>query len=383
VAVPWLRKTVKRLVDRGHELTVIAPSYSGLRSHEIDGIKVHRFRYAPRRWEKLTHEEGAPNRIRNKANQLLGLPYVISGSISTALLAKRGKFHIINVHWPFPHGMMAWLGKRFCNATVVSTCHGAELAMAKQTKWVSQILRLLLLDADALTCNSTHTAREIIKLCGRKANIIPYGTTVEVRDSQNNPNNPPVILFTGRLIERKGVDYLIKAMPLLLKKTKAKLLITGEGDCREKWEKMTMLMGLQDCVEFLGFVSNDKLSELYRTCDVYVLPAIHDVRGDTEGLGVVLIEALMHRRPVVASSVGGIVDVIKHEETGLLVPEKDEKALAAAILRLLNDSELKRRLGVAGLEFAKWHFDWDRIINDLEKVFFNAIEEHQAKNLIL
>jgi glycosyltransferase involved in cell wall biosynthesis len=106
-----------------------------------------------------------------------------------------------------------------------------------------------------------------------------------------------------------------------------------------------------------------------------VLPAIHDDRGDTEGLGVVLVEALMHQRPVVASSVGGIVDVIKDGETGLLVPEKNPQAIADAILRLINDPSLSRRLGRQGFEFAQKYFDWDEITTHLENVFYSVVSK--------
>jgi glycosyltransferase involved in cell wall biosynthesis len=153
------------------------------------------------------------------------------------------------------------------------------------------------------------------------------------------------------------------------------LLLTGDGDRRREWEELTRSLNLSHAVDFLGFVSNERLAELYRDCDVYVLPAIFDDRGDTEGLGVVLVEALSSAKPVVASAVGGIVDVIRHEETGLLVPEKDEAALAAAILRLLDDPDLAARLGAAGRKHAQNYFDWDRTVAATEALFYEALGE--------
>ncbi|MCJ7785590.1 MAG: glycosyltransferase family 4 protein, partial [Desulfobacterales bacterium] len=221
-AVPWLRESVRRLVSRGHQVTVLAPSYEGLKDHKIDGVQVFRFRYAPKLWEKLTHEQGAPNRIRKKVYQLLGFPYLVSGIISAAVLAKRRNFDIINVHWPFPHGPMAWIARKFCNAAVVATCHGAELALARRKKWIRRILGWSLLDANSLTCNSSHTANEIRQLCGRDVHIIPYGITVQAKEAKSTFSEPATILFSGRLIQRKGVDYLIRAMPLILKSKPAK-----------------------------------------------------------------------------------------------------------------------------------------------------------------
>jgi glycosyltransferase involved in cell wall biosynthesis len=259
---------------------------------------------------------------------------------------------------------------------MVATCHGAELAMARRSRFVAGVLRRSLLDADVVSCNSSHTRSEIERLSGRAATVIPYGATVLARGGRGGraPNDPALLLFSGRLIQRKGVDYLIRALPRVLERRPVKLLVTGEGDRRREWEELAAELGLGDKVEFLGFVTNARLAELYESCDAYVHPAIFDDNKDTEGLGVVLVEALANRCPVVASRVGGIVDVIVDEETGLLVPEKDERALADAIVRLLDDPELARRLGDAGREFALKHFDWERITDETENLYFRALE---------
>ena len=377
-AVPWLRETVKRLRNRGHEVTILAPSYKGLPTHEIDGTEVVRFRYAPKKWEILTHEEGAPHRIRKKAFQLLTVPYLISGTISLLLLCRKKKFDLLNIHWPFPHNLMGVVAKVFFQIPIVSTFHGAELAMAKQKKWVARILRKTLNYSEEITCNSSHTYNQIQALCGRKSHIIPYGSTVEAKDNSGEENQVPIILFTGRHIQRKGVEYLIKAMPHILDQTPARLVVAGDGEYRKTWEQLSKSLNLEQYVQFTGFVSNRELEELYRKCDAYVLPAIHDDQGDTEGLGVVLVEALMHKKPVVASQVGGIVDIIKHEETGLLVQEKDEQGLAQSIVRLLNEKDFAKELGKKGFEYARWQFDWDRIVSRLEGIYKQSVSRYQT-----
>ena len=187
------------------------------------------------------------------------------------------------------------------------------------------------------------------------------------------------ILFTGRLIERKGVEYLIAAMPLILAQRPAILQITGNGHRRENLERFANSLGLQDTVQFLGFVSNERLDQLYADCDVYVNPSIVDERGDTEGLGVGPLEAFAHGRPVVASAVGGITDVVKHQETGLLVPEKDEGALARGILEVLADPSRAAGLAMAGLEYARQWFDWGQITDRLEEVYMQAIVDYRAR----
>jgi glycosyltransferase involved in cell wall biosynthesis len=374
--VPWLRESVGRVAARGHEVTVAAPSYKGLANHHIDGVRVLRFRYAPSFVESLTHDEGAPNKLRNPAYNLLAAPYIVSGAAHLAAWVVRQGFDVVHVHWPFPHSLLHVVSHKLRKTPRVATCHGAELAMARKSALVGGILRRSLLEAEVVSCNSSHTRNEIERLCGRKATVIPYGTTVATKDDPRPvppEGEPAVLLFSGRLIQRKGIPYLIRALPRVLERRAVRVVITGEGDRRSEWEELASRMGLGDKVEFLGFVSNQRLAELYRTCDLYVHPAIFDDNDDTEGLGVVLVEALASRCPVVASAVGGIVDVIEHEKTGLLVPQKDEVALADAILRLLDDPALGRRLGEAGRAFAQSHFDWDRITDETETLYHLAV----------
>ena len=374
--VPWLRESVNRLAARGHKVTVIASAFEGSRHHAIDGIPVYRFRYAPKRIENLTHDEGGPSKLRrNPLYQLLGVTYILGGMVQAFSWARRERFDVIQIHWPFPHGLIGLAAARACGGRTVATCHGAELAMARRKGWVRRILRFCLRQADRLSCNSSHTRDEIKTLCDREAQVIPYGATVRSAGTPKAPRSagqPATLLFSGRLIQRKGLPYLLRALPRVLQEKSVKLLVTGEGDCRQAWEALAGELNLSAHVEFLGFVSNARLAQLYRDCDLYVHPAIFDDRGDTEGLGVVLIEALQNARPVVASAVGGIVDVIQHEETGLLVPEKDERALADAILRLLHDPALAARLGEAGRKRAEWIFDWDRITAETEDLFNDA-----------
>jgi glycosyltransferase involved in cell wall biosynthesis len=376
-AVPWLREAVRRLTGRGHKVTVLAPSYRGLADHTLDGVPIRRFRYFPKRWEALTHEEGAPNRIRNRWLQLLGAPYVVMGSLAAARLAARDRFDLIHSHWPFPHGALAAAAQLACGAPVVTTNYGAEFALARRTPWVRPLLRQALRASDALVSISTYTAAEVRAVSGLGSRVIPYGITVEARPTPPPCSPVPKILFTGRLIQRKGVRYLIEAMPQILARRPAILQITGDGDQRGDLERLTRSLGLGAAVEFHGFVSNRRLDELYAGCDVYVNPSVVDDCGDTEGLGVGPIEALAHGRPVIASAVGGILDVIKHRETGLLVPQKDPCGLALGLLELLDNPELARSLARTGLDFVQRHFHWDLITDAIEDVYHDAIAAYR------
>lgn len=378
-AVPWMREAHAQMAARGHQITVLAPSYRGLEDHEIDGIPVKRFRYAPKNWERLTHEQGAPNKINNPLMQLLAIPYVMAGCRAASKLARQEQFDVIHVHWPFPHEPMAYAASKACGAPVAIMCHGAEFALARRKKWIQPILRRSLRRGDLVIANSNDTASKIESLSGVIAHVVPYGTTVKPKKIAVPHNDRPRVLFTGRLIQRKGVEYLLKAIPKILENNEAEFVITGDGDQRPMLETLKSELDLEKHVKFLGFVSNERLNEEYARCDIWVNPSVIDDRGDTEGLGVGSIEAYAHQKPVIASAVGGIPDTVRHGETGFLVPEKDEIALAEAISELLNDPQKAKLMGESGLKFAQEKFDWGNITDQLEDIYFELSDTPQLE----
>jgi glycosyltransferase involved in cell wall biosynthesis len=372
--VPWLRESMNRIARRGHKVTVIAPAFEGLRDHTIDGIPVKRFRYGPATFEVLTHGEGAPAKLaKNPFLKLVAVSYILAGIWATWRVCARERVDILHVHWPFPHGLMTFLPKWLNGVRVVSTCHSAEIAMARKSKLSTAVLARCLQASEVNTANSSHTARLVREISGRHAHVLPYGATVKIEPGPTPAGSEPFLLFSGRLIQRKGVRYLLEAMPRILERHPIKLVITGDGPLREALEAQAAALKVSRSVEFVGFVTKERLGELFRTCTAYVHPAIHDERGDTEGLGVVLIEALSNRKPVIASGVGGIVDVIKDGETGLLVPEKDPEALASAVLRILTNPAEAARLGAQGSAYAARLFDWERITDELETLYFASL----------
>jgi glycosyltransferase involved in cell wall biosynthesis len=126
---------------------------------------------------------------------------------------------------------------------------------------------------------------------------------------------------------------------------------------------------LENVVTLTGFVTPEQKEQYLRECSAFVLPAVRDAKGDVEGLGTVLLEAMLHRKPVVASASGGITDIVKHEQTGLLVKERDVDGLARAIVRVLTDSELSRRVAEQGYQHAEQAFGWDSIIDRTMKLY--------------
>jgi phosphatidylinositol alpha-1,6-mannosyltransferase len=182
-------------------------------------------------------------------------------------------------------------------------------------------------------------------------------------------NGSLVILTVARLVRRKGIKYLIEAMPRVLRSLPdTVLLVVGDGPEKPRLEEEARILGLASRVSFLGKVPEQKLIAFYQASDVFVLPAIVDSEMNTEGLGVVLLEAMSMGKPVVASGVGGIPEAVVNGETGLLVKPQDPNDLADAIIRLLGNSELSRKMGDNGRQRVKEVFDWDIVAASFSEV---------------
>ena len=397
--VPWLRTSIAHLKKAGLQVQVLAPAYKGLKSHEIDGVQVNRFRYAPANLEMLTHEEGAPSKMASKPwLQLLAVPYIISGFFKCLAICRKWRPDIIHAHWPFPHAYIALGAAKLFNIPLVLNFHGAELLLIRKKKWVKPLLKFAIGQAQAVFANSSFTAGKIKAIRNVDVEWSPYGTTLderrETRDERreaveggslplapasasatpsprgDSPKTPELhaingkfrILFVGRHIERKGICYLIEAAKYL-PRDQFEIRIVGVGDLTEELKKQAASMPPESAeIIFTGKLSPEDLANEYRTANVFTLPAIVDSKGDTEGLGVVLIEAMELGLPVVASNVGGIPDVVVDGVSGILVPEKSPEALASAFKKLSSDAGLVRDLLAGAQKRIAECFTWDGII---------------------
>jgi glycosyltransferase involved in cell wall biosynthesis len=454
--VPWLRTSVAHLKKAGVEIQVLAPAYKGLKSHDIDGTHVNRFRYAPANWEILTHEEGAPSKMASKPwLQLLAIPYIINGFFQCLRICRKWRPDIIHAHWPFPHAYIALGAAKLFRIPLVLNFHGAELLLIRKKKWVKPLLKFAIGQAQAIFANSSFTASKIKALRDINVEWSPYGTTLETKDGESRikresrptklgmiepncwdsvptPQRPvphPVnskfkILFVGRHIERKGICYLIEAAKYL-PRDNFEIRIVGVGDLTEQLKKQAEELDERggsansptlchsssrlDCcsypirtqasvqsnlachsgaegdrihevenfepanIVFTGKLSPEELANEYKTANVFTLPAIVDSKGDTEGLGVVLIEAMELGLPIVASNIGGIPDVVIDGESGILVPEKDPVALADAFKRLAENPSLIEKLLGGARKRINDCFTWDGIIERQVEVYKKVV----------
>lgn len=380
--VPWLLELALVLRERGLDLEVLAPTYAGLASHAVHGILVHRYRYFTKKREVVTHEAGAMNNMVGRKDLFLpALSLVGSGMAAAARLARRNRYDVIHSHWPLPMGLPAqagaWASRK--KPRLVATFHGAEVALAKRKSHYAPVLRRVTRNLDAAIANSNSTAETVRELTDVKPVVIPFGPPRSAVDLDRPPPSKakpddelPIVLAVGRVIERKGFPVLARAAERL--RGRARVVIVGGGEYEPVVRREIEKTETGDVVTLAGRLSNAALADLYRDCAVFCLPAIVDSRGETEGLGVVLIEAMSHGKPVVASRLGGIVDAVEDGENGLLVPPNDPDALATALLHVVENAGLAHALGEAGRERARRLFSWESVAERHMEVYLAGVE---------
>jgi glycosyltransferase involved in cell wall biosynthesis len=182
-----------------------------------------------------------------------------------------------------------------------------------------------------------------------------------------------VVLFIGRLdrqaIEQKGIKYLLKAVPLVAKKIdNVKFIIAGGGGNEQigYLKKLTEELGVSSYVNFIAGFRHEEAPLIISMADVFVLPSLF------ESFGISLCEAMAMEKPVVSTRIRGVVDVVKDEETGLLVEPRNPGETAQAILKILYDKRLANRLGKNGRRHVKRNYDWNVISKKIEDLYINC-----------
>ena len=379
---------VRAFKEKGHQVSVLASHGKGLpKQQTIGGIKVKRFRYAwPASMQRFAYGAGIAQNLQHSIFvKALALPYVLFGAVASAREIKKTKPDIVVALWAFPQGFIAALLRKLMRFKLAIHLFGAEVYLAK-TFHMPFLVKMPAQNSDVITANSNATKKHAVRLGIKKEISVVYCGGVNTgRFNQKNKGNAvrkthglgnsKAILTVGRLVERKGHLFLIKAMPLIIKKfPDAKLLIVGSGPLTEKLREEANRLGLQNSVILTGRVATETLPSYYAACDVFCLPAIVDSRGETEGgQGLVVLEAMATGKPVVASAIGGITDAVRHNVNGLLVKQRNERQLADAICSILGSEKLRQRLVENGLRFIKEEMSYARCAEKFLELFEKAV----------
>lgn len=251
--------------------------------------------------------------------------------------------------------------------------YGKDILSSKHNLLDILIMRFSMFFADRIGVNSRATSRLILKMFRNKVSILYPGVDVQALkpfESQKRVDKKEkVILFVGRLVWRKSVHELLQAFKLVLREVpKAKLIIVGDGIQREALLKLTKKLGIQSKVEFTGFLVGEELWKKYHECDIFVMPS-KETGMDTEGFGMVFLEAGLLKKPSIGTWCGGIPEAVIHEKTGILISQGDVRALKDAIQLLLTNENLAEKLGQNAYNRVVSEFTWEKATLRLLKMY--------------
>jgi glycosyltransferase involved in cell wall biosynthesis len=267
--------------------------------------------------------------------------------VRAARRAARGA-DLVHAHW-LPSALPALTTRR----PFVLQLWGTDVELAARARWAA---RRLVRRARIVLCPSEALASAARELGARDVRVVPSG--VEFPETVGEPDEPPHVLYAGRLSEEKGIIELLDATEGIPR------VIVGDGPLRGR---------VPDAV---GFVSPSELGAYYERAAVVVCPSRR------EGYGVVAREAMAHGRPVVATSVGGLLDAVEDGVTGLRVPPNDPAVLREAIQKLLADGDLRLRLGRAGREVARERFSWPASSEETRRAYRDALADQGGTDAI-
>jgi glycosyltransferase involved in cell wall biosynthesis len=386
---PFVQSIAEHVARQGHEVHVLAPYDPAVRERESGPtpVTVHRFKYV---WADalclVGHARSLERDIRMKRVVYLLTPlYLLFGCLSLARLNRQHGFDVLHAHWLLPNGFLALLFAKAWGLPLIVSLHGSDVYVAEKSPVFAPLGGLVLRLSDFVTACSEDLKQRASRLGGSKRDIrvIPYGAnpalfgaprdSSTLRASLNLAPDDLVVFGLGRLVYKKGFEYLIRAIPLMVDDFRqVKVVIGGSGPLRPELEQLAAELGVRDQVRLPGRIDWDEVPTYFDLCDVFVAPSIRDQEGNVDGLPNTILEAMASSRPIVASKVAGIPAVIENGKNGFLVEERNPAQLAEAIKRLLASRELRERLGKASRGKIEGELNWDKVAGQFVALYRGA-----------
>ncbi|HEY2165009.1 MAG TPA: glycosyltransferase [Gemmatimonadaceae bacterium] len=365
----FVLRLASALRAEGFDTRVVAPAAPGYPEHAtLDDVPVDRFHYAPRRFETLAYTGTMASQVQASWSARLSLLGFLGAEFRSAVRARREfKPDVVHAHWWFPNGLVGtWLG-RLANKPLVTTLHGSDVRLARAVAFSRPAFRHVLHRSAVVTAVSKWLAAEVQQVVSVPAPVVaPMPVATELFSPDGVAPRGSRLLFVGRLNKQKGIEILLHAMTKLPDASLG-LDVVGDGEDRERLLQLATGLGLADRVTWHGAVPQDQLAAFYRRAAALVVPSVD------EGLGLVAVEAQLCATPVVAFASGGLTDVVQDDRTGLLVPDVDAGALAAAIMLLLARADRGASLGAAGRLHALATFAPESVARRYADVYKSAI----------
>ncbi len=380
----FMEPIAQGIAARGHEVHLVAPWHPKWNRPKVDrGVHFHLFRYAPvEALNTFGYAEGMRADIRLRASAIAVAPLaVLAGWFKALRVAQKKRATIVHAHWVIPGGV---IGAAAAGSTpLVISLHGSDVFVAERHRIARIAARTAFGRARWVTACSEDLRSRATSLGADavRSNVIPYGVDSERfkpdadarargRTRLGIADNVPLIFAVGRLVKKKGFEYLIDAAAVLrTQHPTLRVAIAGDGDLDASLRARAQTQGVGDMVQFLGVVSHDVVPTLLAAADVAVAPSVHDEAGNVDGLPNTVMEMMASATPLVATPAGGIGAVATDGVTARLVAERDVRALASAIDGLLRDRTAAAHMGSQARDLVCRHHSWARVAEDFEAVY--------------
>ncbi|MFH1888987.1 MAG: glycosyltransferase family 4 protein [Candidatus Omnitrophota bacterium] len=385
----FIYELLEELCKQGYLFEVVTPRSNGSGFTEGEqnlggNIRVNRIGYFfLRRWEKLCYGDGILNNFQRHILAKIQLVFYISSAFVYSALALR-RCNIIWSHWGLPSGLVGAVLRRFSGKKHILSLHSGWSFLLKKGAIGRQIARFIINNSDRITAVSNGIREEALNIYSgalrRKLSerifLLPMGISVkDFFESSKIPrsycrekyhiNSEKTVLFIGRLTASKGAGYLIESLKDVSNLT---LMIAGCGSQERILRDMAEAAKCD--IRFFGAVSGNKKLELFRLADIVVIPSLGNEDGESEGLPVVMLEAMASSIPIVSTGLGGIKEVIKDSFNGLIAERRLAGSLKDKILLLLNDPSLYRMISQNALAESS-RFDIERLGRQIDVVIRN------------
>ena len=375
----FIHELCKRLSRQFNIIALVPDAMDADPNGMLDGVHVIRYRYGPKKLQSLVNNGGIVNNLKAFWWKWLLVPsFLIGQHFAVKKILKKQKVDIIHAHWLIPQG---WIANRFFtqfSVPYVVTSHGGDL-FGLQGNALTKIKKKVAEEATAMTVVS-YAMKEYLEQISIKPKIlevIPMGVDLQSRFTpapqiQRHANE---LLFVGRLVPKKGLNYLIAALSTLVKDyPELSLKIVGFGPEEENLKKQVKQLKLEKNVKFLGALSQDKLPDMYHQAALFIAPFVRAENGDQEGLPVALMEAIGCGCPAVVGHVAGIEDLLGEDITAIAVNPHHPQELITAILKALDEPIVASERAMRIRQNAIKLIDWESVAFAYAKILEASIK---------
>jgi len=369
------RAYAKNAVD----VTVFVPYAVNFNREPIDddGVKIVSYKYVPfRSLHTIGYGHSMKADLIIDVQDLLLMPFLLFvGMIRFAALLRKEKFDVIQAHWAVPNTLIAVFGRAlaFSRAKIFTSFPGSDVTVITRLGWIGRIFAKIIARSDYLSCNSSDLKEDLVKagLDENKVDFVIYGVDDQkiffsenertaLRRAWGVSGDDSVLLLIGRFVPKKGFSTAFQALKYITERRKnVKLVVVGDGPLKSEYLAILEKDRTGSYVKFVGEIPTHELRNYYSACDIFLMPSR---RLPSDGLNVVVPEAMACGRAIVASRVGGNDLVVFDGINGYLHDENDPKQLAQCVLKLVEDPELKNEMGSNSLKLVRDRFTWNAIV---------------------